>query len=282
MEVNKQLHHELKNINRISQFTKKGLMECIHFSTIMNTMKNLQDRYTWDMLYEDINEYISHDYYITKRNKSLGQEHKQCRRENFPSSASENIAKFAIAKKYGIYPTWNTDKGDLKMKLPKQLQLEVKGFRSDGPLSFGPKENWDYIYFVDCKNFMDLHFKVYEIQLSNTSKEWRSIIMSGKNIDCKTIEDLPDGYENYKVKDLKELCEKRCLSKSGKKDDLINRIKYGSPGSKHKPQETFGDIVDKNQRGKLRGGFESIFKPQLGEQCKMIFDGHISELKDTL
>lgn len=46
-------------------------------------------------------------------------------------------------------------------------QLEVKGFMSTGPLSFGPKEPWDYIYFVDALRTLDKYYKVYEIKNSN-------------------------------------------------------------------------------------------------------------------
>ena len=84
--------------------------------------------------------------------------------------------------------------------------------------------------------------------------------------------------ETLKVKDLRELCKKRGLVQSGNKKQLINKIKTQSIGFKFKKPETFGEIADKNQRGKLRGCFESIFKPQLGDKCKLIFNGHISDL----
>ena len=152
---------------------------------------------------------------------------KKRRNENFPSDISENIAKFVIAKKYGIIPCWDTDKGDIIFnKKDIFRQIEVKGFMSLGPSSFGPTEMWDWIYFVDGLDIRNKNFKIYEIKLSNTSETWRSIKINKK--------------------------------------------------------ETYGEIADKNQRGKLRGCFYTIFKPQLGEHCKLIFDGHISKLYNSL
>jgi hypothetical protein len=78
--------------------------------------------------------------------------YKICRHSNFPSHISENIAKFAIHKKYKIMPNWNTKHGDLILC---NKQIEIKAFSSNGPTSFGPTEKWDYIYFVDCIDFVN-------------------------------------------------------------------------------------------------------------------------------
>lgn len=147
---------------------------------------------------------------------------KKRRNENFPSDISENIAKFAIAKKYRIMPCWDTNKGDIVFDKINILfkQIEVKGFMSDGPSSFGPKEMWDFLYFVDARDIMNLKFKVYEVKLSNTSEVFRNIQLSKK--------------------------------------------------------ETYGNIADSGRRP--RGKFDTEFKPQLKDNCKLIFDGHISEL----
>ena len=150
---------------------------------------------------------------------------KKRRNENFPSDISENIAKFAVFKKYGIMPCWDTKKGDViisKKSLSKQL--EIKGFMSSGPSSFGPKEEWDILYFVDARDIYNKIFKVYEVKMTN-------------------------------------------------KDDIFRNIKISKT-------ENYGMIADGGKRP--RGCFETIFKPQLGNYCKLIFDGHISELDNTL
>tara|TARA_Y100000356_G_scaffold107674_1_gene93825 strand:+ start:573 stop:1172 length:600 start_codon:yes stop_codon:yes gene_type:complete len=54
-------------------------------------------------------------------------------------------------------------------------KLEFKFFTSNGPCSFGPKEKWDTIYFLDGLNYQDYKFKLYEIPLSNVSEEWKNL-----------------------------------------------------------------------------------------------------------
>lgn len=243
-------------------------------------IKKPQDNFTYEMMYEDLIEHIRHDKYIEHRNNTLGEDHKKWRRDNFPSSISENICKLGFIKKYKFFPTWNSPKGDLQLKIPF-LQIEVKGFMSDGPLSFGPTEDWDFIYFVDCKDFINKIFKIYEIRLSNKSDEWRNIIISGEQFNTKDIPNIPNNLKEFNVNQLKELCKKRGITQSGTKNDLIQKLVNEAPGSKFKKPETFGEIADKNQRGKLRACFYSTFKKQLGEHCKLIFDGHISELDYT-
>ena len=75
-------------------------------------------------------------------------------------------------------PSWNTDKGgDL---IYNNERFEIKGFISFGPSSFGPKEMWDVLYFVDAIDVLNKHFKVYEIKLSNTSEIFRNIKFNNK------------------------------------------------------------------------------------------------------
>ena len=119
-------------------------------------------------------------------------------------------------------PCWDTAKGDIvfdKMGLFKQL--EVKGFSSDAPSSFGPKEMWDRIYFVDGIELLSKCFKVYEIKLSNSSNRWKNFRMN----------------EN-------ETYHQQCLQK-------------------RRPRISFNKI-----------------KEILGEECKLIFNGHISNLNE--
>jgi len=186
-----------------------------------NKLSSSTDNMTHELLMELLKKYNDNLVFTENFNKLLSK--KKVRNENFPSHISENIAKFAIFKKYKIMPCWDTDKGDIIIsKLNLFKQIEVKGFMSDGPSSFGPTENWDWIYFVDARDTRNSEFKVYEIKLSNTSEVFRSIKLNKK--------------------------------------------------------ETYGEIADNNQRGKLRGSFEKIFKPQLENNCNLIFDGHISQL----
>jgi hypothetical protein len=187
--------------------------------------KKQDDKYCFTILNKCLDKYLADLDFNDQINILMSQ--KKRRNENFPSDISENIAKFAIYKKYGIMPCWDTKKGDLNIDKSNIFkQIEVKGFMSTGPSSFGPTETWDWIYFVDGLDVRNKNFKVYEIKLSNRSEAWRSIKINEK--------------------------------------------------------ETYGEIADKNQRGKLRADFYNKFKTQLGNHCKLIFDGHISKLDNSL
>ena len=73
-------------------------------------------------------------------------------------------------------PSWDTDNGDIDVDLINfTYKIEVKGFSSDGPSSFGPKEKWDYLYFLDATNIIENKFIVYEINLSSNSETWKNI-----------------------------------------------------------------------------------------------------------
>lgn len=136
-------------------------------------VKLLKDGYTKQILNEHINKYNDICLFIDKINSQL--ETKKCRNLNYPSEITENLVKFAIIKKYNVSPSWYTKKGDLCLN---GMQLEVKGsidLMNGGPSSFGPKEDWSRIYFVDSLNCSIKNFIIYEIKLSNTSEIWKNI-----------------------------------------------------------------------------------------------------------
>lgn len=239
----------------------------------LNILKNFLQHYNDWILYSSE---INHDHFP--------RDHKNIRNHNFPSEISENIVKFVLLKIYGIMPHWNTKKGDLVIVIGQTstpIQLEVKGFMSNAPSSFGPKEDWHAIYFVDAQDHLNGNFKVYECRLSNKSPEFRNIVLSGFDFDDSCHEQLTfDDVKNKTVKELKEMCKNRCITQGGnQKKNIIDSLLNKAPGSKVSKPITFGEVVDANQRGRLRGSFEKVFQPQLGEDCTLIFDGNISELE---
>lgn len=135
----------------------------------------LKDYMTKEMIVELLDKYIDNYRFLQQINRKLSI--KKCRMDNFPSHISENIVKFAILKKYNVMPNWDTMSGDLQLF---NMKIEVKGFSSNGPSSFGPTEEWDLLYFVDCTDFTNKNFKVYEIRLSNKSTSWKNIKVSKK------------------------------------------------------------------------------------------------------
>lgn len=139
----------------------------------------LKDTFSFKILKRSLSSYK--DYVIETREISKKLRGKKYRAPNFPSEISENIVKFAIKKSKRICPTWNTKSGDLTLDLLTfEKKLEIKGFSSSGPSSFGPKSIWDIIYFIDCHDFMKDKFTVYEISLPNNNKHWMNLKMNSK------------------------------------------------------------------------------------------------------
>ena len=136
-------------------------------------LSSKKDNMTINMVEYLLDNYIKTTDLYNNINKKLSK--KKIRNPNFPSEISENIVKFAFFKKYKIIPSWDTDKGDL---IVLNKKLEVKGFMSSGPSSFGPTEDWDFIYFIDCIQYKNKYFTVYEIKLSNKNELWKNIKMN--------------------------------------------------------------------------------------------------------
>lgn len=149
---------------------------CCRGYHLRKQLKRLDDNYTFEFLNRRLDKYIDDLLDIEVMNKKLSE--KKIRNTNFPSDISENIAKFAIFKKYGIMPCWDT-KGDIVIKKNNIFkQIEVKGFMSKGPSSFGPTEAWDILYIIDGQDIKNKKFKVYEIKLSNKNEIFRNIPIS--------------------------------------------------------------------------------------------------------
>lgn len=136
-------------------------------------LRKKKDGMTSDLLCLMIDKYNDKLLFNEEMNKKLT--HKKIRNENLPSEISENLVKFAIFKKYGVMGCWDTDRGDLVVLSKK---IEIKGFMSDGPSSFGPTENWDWIYFVDAKKTLQKKYKIYEFKMSNSNSLWYNLKMN--------------------------------------------------------------------------------------------------------
>ena len=132
----------------------------------------LKDHMTHSLLFECIETYNK----TIRREKKINNflKCKKIRHSNFPSHISENLVKFAFFKKYNMMPSWDMKPGDLMIN---NLKLEVKGSLdlNNGPISFGPNENWNFIYFLDGYDTLNLNYKVYEIKHKNKSELWKSL-----------------------------------------------------------------------------------------------------------
>jgi hypothetical protein len=127
------------------------------------SLSSLKDGMPLDNVIEYIEGYNKLLRVQDEVNKKLN--NKKIRKINYPSEITENIAKFAIFKKYNILGNWDIKPGDL-IVLTKQMEVKG-GFIENGPPTFGPDEKWDWIYFVDCEETYNMKYKVYEIKKSN-------------------------------------------------------------------------------------------------------------------
>ena len=250
-----------------------------------NITLKLKDNMTLDILIEIIDQYIEYYNKTIKINDKLTKEapkHKKIRNINFPSEITENIVKFVIAMNYNVMPNWNTTVGDIQTweknneNIIKPLKIEVKGFSTDGASSFGPATKWDKIYFVDAKDFIKKNFEVFEVNLSNEDKEWRKIKFTiGEPIAEDSIEKLPNDLNKLPNSKLQELCRKRGIKCTGKKEQLIHNLMNMQPNEKF-PTRTYDELSKEGKRP--HGSFHNLLKKQLKDNCKSVFKGNIEEL----
>jgi hypothetical protein len=124
------------------------------------------------------------DYYYAeiahaRRIRELNKEHGyKTRWDGLPEHVSENMIKFFIrAKLNDLSCSWLC-KGDLVSSV--MGTIECKSFTSDGPTSFGPKQKWDNIFFLDARGWLDNNIVIWHIPLPNTDPVWTSIKVNKK------------------------------------------------------------------------------------------------------
>jgi hypothetical protein len=180
-----------------------------------------EDEFTLEILDELLNAHILYVKSINNTNQKF--KNKKIRSPNFPEAISENIVKFAYNYVYKISPLWNIASGDLELydiELQKNIKLEVKGFSSNGPSSFGPTEQWNKIYFVDCCKFMDKQFIIYEICLSNKDYDFYMIKVNKK----ETYKDQCDAGKRPRItfNEIKKQLGNKCKEIFNGSIDLLN------------------------------------------------------------
>jgi hypothetical protein len=143
-----------------------------------------EDTYTKELLKE---QYQLHKTYVIGR-KNTTKNKCKVRMPCIPEDISENIVKQIIRNKLNdSTSSWNCKKGDLYSQ--KEGVQECKCFTSDGPLSFTPSSNWDVIYFLDARDWLNDNFILYRIPLQRTTSEWRNIQVSkSQTFEDQTIQ----------------------------------------------------------------------------------------------
>jgi hypothetical protein len=133
-----------------------------------------EETYTKDLLKE---QYTLHKLYVKGRIDTTQKIGVKVRLPCIPEDISENIVKQIIHNKlHDTTSRWDCKKGDLYSQ--KEGKQECKCFTSDGPLSFTPSSDWDVIYFLDARNWLNDTFILYRISLKRTSSEWKNIKVS--------------------------------------------------------------------------------------------------------
>ena len=133
-----------------------------------------EDTYTKDLLKE---QYALHKAYVNGRINTTKKIGVKVRLPCIPEDISENIVKFILHNKLkDITSRWDCKKGDLQSE--KEGKQECKCFTSDGPPSFTPSSDWDVIYFLDARNWLNDKFILYRVLLKRTSSEWKNIKVS--------------------------------------------------------------------------------------------------------
>ena len=124
----------------------------------------------WSDLYQiQKNYYINFSKYINNINYRL---------PGLPEILSEYIIYYILIKNDNTVRKINT--GDLYSDI--NGKIEVKCFTSDGPISFGPQESWNIIYFLDARNWIKNNFKVYKLNYSNQSNLFLNIKLNKHEI----------------------------------------------------------------------------------------------------
>ena len=154
---------------KLKEFFKSNVIDSLtHDLKKISINKTKIDNYTSEILKK---QYYLHKNYVLSRKDILI----KIRLPSIPEDISENIIKFIIHKNGDLTSTWNCVSGDLFSDL--EGKQECKCFTSDGPLSFTPSSEWDSIYFLDARNWLNESESMilYKVSLKKSSEEWKNI-----------------------------------------------------------------------------------------------------------
>jgi len=156
-------------------------------SKCKNANVSLVDNYTQEIL---VTRFLLYRNYVIETNKIVSKTGLPIRGLNPPEDITENIVKFIIQNKIGdVSCKWAKaieKSGDLFSDL--EGIEEVKAFTSDGPCSFGPKKKFHVLYFLDMRDWLNDRFILWQVKLTNDSKDWKDLKMNKKQTNddqCK-------------------------------------------------------------------------------------------------
>jgi hypothetical protein len=139
--------------------------------------EDLKDNYSIEILNNRYNTYRK-SYLEVENFKKLGI---NIRHQNPPEDITENIVKFII-RKYDNEPNIIWSKGIINKKYKISGDLysnnfnpEIKSFTSNGPMQFSPTKNFDVLYCLDMRNWIDDKLILWKIDISSSSEKYLNI-----------------------------------------------------------------------------------------------------------
>ena len=135
------------------------------------------DKYTTNILTRRYSQFRDSCLLTNEMKKEYGL---NIRGQNPPEDITENMTKEIIRIHEGDTSCcWakGVDKsGDLiSDTFTEENPIEVKAFSSDGPSQFGPDKNFGVLYFLDMRDWLNNHFVLWKVNLSNNSTEWKNV-----------------------------------------------------------------------------------------------------------
>jgi hypothetical protein len=158
-----------KNKGALINLLEKNIDLPVKVANVMN-----EDTYSEELLKE---QFELHKLYVIGRINTTLKIGVTVRLPCIPEDISENIVKNIIRNKLNDKTTsWGCKIGDLESQ--KEGKQECKCFTSNGPLSFTPSSEWNVIYFLDARKWLNETFILYKVSLTRTSIEWKNIKVS--------------------------------------------------------------------------------------------------------
>jgi hypothetical protein len=198
---------------------------------------------------EGVLEFYKTDLLYYEKYKTLSNKYKcKPRKPGLSEIVSENIIKFCLNKN-NILCTNNITSGDLIVD--NKYKYECKCFTSIGPISFGPKEEWEKLILLDGREwFNNKCFTSIGPISFGPKEEWEKLI-------------LLDGREWFNNK------FKIILVNLKNNDTIWLNIKMNKT-------ETYKNQCDQKRRPRI--GWITLEKQIPKEYINIIFEGNIEDI----
>lgn len=169
-------------------------MDIFSFFAVKHTQMDTIERVTPDALRRRYHSWKRCEEENIAMDREFGY---KTRRNGLQEHVSENIIKFILRNHLAINATWECTVGDLFSN--DEGITECKSFTSDGPTSFGPKQKWDVIYFLDARRWLEDEFILYKVALSSTDPIWINMPVSKTQTKADQADENRRPRANWKL-----------------------------------------------------------------------------------